>query len=261
MTHEEFENEAYADRYAAHQLTVDEELLFEPHLMECPRCQDAVEAAQGLRQGLRLEASRSAAPAPSARTQVLALAAAVLFALGGLAWSLRQAEISRREAGATTAAFENIQRDLAAQRERLETQRRDHAEAVARLQHELDQARSEPDDRPASTPLAGLPFYLLATLRDAPNELELKAADLRQGFTLALDAAPDTRFASYRVELRGAGGRALFERGDLSPNSLDTIPITFPAGFLTPGDYHLLLQGVAAGGERTEVARHAITVR
>lgn len=264
MLHADFDRESYAERYVLGHLAPEDEAAFEDHLMSCAQCQDAVDAVQGLREGFRGQARSLAAPPRAAqlwRPMALAAAAALALALG-LLWRQaadtgRQAEAGRLEA---TTARQALEQELA----NLRGQKAGRIEA---LEQELAAAREaaaqamKPATGKLAAPLAGLPLYLLATVRDRPAPLALESRDLAQGFTLALDAAPDPRFQRWRVRLQNAAGQNLFERADLKPTALDAVLVTFPAGFLPPGTYTLGLAGQDAQGQTTELARHQLVVR
>jgi hypothetical protein len=78
--------------------------------------------------------------------------------------------------------------------------------------------------------------------------------------SLAVDAGDDPRFASYRVRVTGPGGRTVFEQGDLHPNALEALLVTFPAGFFSPGEYRLSVAGVARNGSSTVLGSHPFRV-
>jgi hypothetical protein len=266
MLHADFDRESYAERYVLGHLKPEDEATFEDHLMGCAQCQDAVDAVQGLREGFRGQARTLAAPPRATQLwRPMALAATAALALTlGLLW--RQAADADRQAEAARLEVAAVQHTLS---EELATLRGQQSGKVDTLEQELAAARAAAADsaKAASAPgklaapLAGLPIYLLATVRDRPTPLTLDSRHLEQGFTLAVDAAPDPRFQRWRVTLQDADGKSLFDRADLQPTALDAVLVTFPAGFLPPGTYTLGLAGQDAQGQTTELARHQLVVR
>jgi hypothetical protein len=198
----------------------------------------------------------------------MALAAAAALALTlGLLWRQaadagRQADAARIETAALRQSFEEELATVRGQREgKVEVLEQELAAAREAAQAQAAAQSATPASGKLAAPLAGLPVYLLATVRDRPTPLELDRRDLAQGFTLALDAAPDPRFQRWRVTLQDTSGKKLFERADLQPTALDAVLVTFPAGFLPPGSYTLELAGQDVQGQATELARHQLEVR
>lgn len=243
----------------------------EEHLMTCEACQEAVEAARGLRRGLALVAAERAARPPllaPARRRWLAVAALLPLAAG--AWWLARHEQS--SAGRLAAAQAEVARLGAATEEARqagarEQQGRQAAEARGhQLELELQAARETALAAPAqvtavkAAPLVDLPTFLLAMVRDRPAgpDLVLRRSQLGSAFHLALDL-PDPGFDRFRVEIK-SGERTLLARRGLAPSALDALLLTLPADFLPQGENRLTLYGEGPGRPEQELARFRIAV-
>lgn len=280
--HADIERRALVERYFRGDLPPAEEVEFEAHFFACSRCQQDLELARELRQGLRgAAAGEAAGRATLTRFALVAwlarrrpavravLLAAVLLLLALPAWWLaergrgfeRQAEQARQEAEAWQERFEGEQRRSTEAEERLagrelgweeERQRLEELAALPRPRAG-DRAEDRAGDRASelARPLAGAPVLLLTTFRagqqeEAPPTIEAQPS--QGAFTLAVDAGADPRFASYRLTVTGAGGERLFRGEGLEPNALEVVMVTFPAGFFPPGDFRLTLEGILPEG-------------
>ena len=77
---------------------------------------------------------------------------------------------------------------------------------------------------------------------------------------MAIDPGADPRFESFAITISDPADEARFERDGLLPNVLEVIQITFPSGFLPPGDYRLVAHGTLPGGERVEIGSYPFRV-
>lgn len=266
--HRRLETTGLAERYLLGRLDRGEAERFEDHLVGCPRCQDEVEAARGLRLGLRAVATQAAVSAAVAsglrahlrrRSAGLPLWAAslALFLVAGVAVAFLAVERQRLTTdladatGRGTAEIHRLREELDAERAR-----RGEAERVA--------AAGEGE---LARPLAGLPVYLLAAIRgttddggsEAATVIDLGAAS--DGLVLAVDAAADPRYVTHRVVVADAEGEVVFRRDGLQPDALEAILVTFPAAFFAPGEYQLELYGVGPDGATERLARHRLLAR
>jgi hypothetical protein len=217
MNHATIEEQGLVERYFRGDLEASQEADFEEHFFACRRCQEELALARDLRQGIKAVAAEEA---------VRAVAGA-----GWLAWLARRTRLAQIGLAALAVAL------------------------LAGLPAAWFLSR-QPAPRLAGLagPLADAPVFLLSTFRDPSQPIVIDLAADAEAFTLAVDAGADPRFASYRLTIVGASGEPVFDRGGLVPNALEVLMVTFPAGFLGPGDYRLTVRGVPPGGEPTELS-------
>jgi hypothetical protein len=255
-SHERIEREAWVERYHRGDLTPDEEALFEEHFFTCPRCRDALEAAKDFQDGLRDVASHDAA-----RAVGLAAGAGLLrraTAGPGRRWLWAAALFLLVALPGWWLLFRD---DPAGERV---------TQGPAAVERPADPG-SLVDPVPAS-----LPVFLLTTLRGGGYEpaTVISATEAAGPLSLAVDAGGDdplgAAYDAYRVTIATAiadtdtdtdtDGATLFRRDGLQPNALEVIQLTFPAGFLPPGDHELVLEGTVEGSEAEEIGRYRFRV-
>lgn len=245
---------------------------FEEHLLTCETCQEAVQAARGLRRGLSLVAAEGQGARPATRQsslparRYLALAA-MLPLVAATFWVVRQEERANARVQAAQvelARLEKVAVEAEAALGREQELRREleirSQELAARVEAPKDAATKTSASR--LEPLAGLPTYLLAVLRDQPQgpDLVLRRQELGEAFHLALDL-PDPSFDRFRVEIFALDGHKLLERSALEPSELGALLITLPADFLPPGESRVQLYGQGPGRPEQELARFRIELR
>jgi len=179
----------------------------------------------------------------------LALAALLILGLPAL-WFASEGRSLRQTAAALQQRWQSRDRDAADLQKRLaesDAQRRE-------LESKLAQAKP-PEISPGS-----LAVVLLTAVR-GPGEPAATIDLSRTGdlVALAVDPGADARFASYRVTLTRAG-TPVFRQAGLQPNALETLMITFPTTFFTPGEYRLRLEGVKADGSASEIGGYPFRV-
>jgi hypothetical protein len=81
-----------------------------------------------------------------------------------------------------------------------------------------------------------------------------------EGFLLFVNVPPDTRYSSYIAELRNPGGKVDWSLA-IPASSDDSYPVHVPAASRAEGTYTLIVQGVTATGEKTEIGRTAFELR
>ena len=76
-----------------------------------------------------------------------------------------------------------------------------------------------------------------------------------EGFLLFVNIPPDRRYSSYIADLHDAAGKTEWSLTIPAVTAEDTWPIRVPAAAHQEGTYTLVVQGVSAAGERSEVGR------
>lgn len=220
------------ERYHRGALSAEDEERFEAHYLECAECQEELELQRSFVRGLKAVATEEAV-----RSAV---------GLGLVAWLSRRAVATAMAAVLVVAvglAFALLWR----QNRHLETR-------IAELATGASPIRGE-----VTAPLVGVPVALLGVVRGeegAPPVVNAGGGP----YSLAVDGGADPRVTSYAVTILDEDGGIRFERHGLLPNDLEVIQVTFPADFLSPGDYRLVLQGVRSDGAKEELADHPFRV-
>lgn len=284
MDHQYIDAESIAERYVAGKLEPDEEARFEKHYLVCSACVDRVEEAQRLRRGLARVAQQEAAGA--VRVGILAKVlgwsrsrqAGWVLALALLAAAL-PASLGYREAGRLRSELETAQKalatareapsgeeDLTALRQELELERAGRQEDEARWSRELDATRKERED---------LSYRLEAERRLGAEPSVFPLSAFRSGDSSAVNRItsppppkrillwlepPPPSYPRYRATLRREAGETVWEAGALELNALGALALSFPAGFLGDGEYHLSLEGIPTEGEAVLLNRYPIRV-
>ncbi len=70
----------------------------------------------------------------------------------------------------------------------------------------------------------------------------------------------DAGVPAYRATLLGPDGGVVWRGENLELNRLGALLLTFPPGFLSPGEYALRIEGLPATGEPLPVARFRLSV-
>jgi hypothetical protein len=81
-----------------------------------------------------------------------------------------------------------------------------------------------------------------------------------EGFLLFVNVPPDTRYSSYIAELQDPAGKVDWSLS-IPASSDDSYPVHVPAAPRGGGTYTVIVQGVTAGGENTEIGRTAFELR
>jgi hypothetical protein len=289
MDHAYIAAHALIDRYRRGLLPPDEEARFEEHFFGCPQCAAELEAARAFALGMKAMAAEDAVRlahaaglfawlARRSRLAQAGIALAALLAAAVLPAVWLASRDARRQA-TVASARDSYQERWQGERQRTAELGRRLAEsetgrlAGRRQIEELSRsqaaaAQTQPQKQaPASgalpwlAPLVDTPLVLLHSLRGEPAAAATIDPRRAAGpLTLAIEAADDPRFASYRLELKDAQGRVLLHRAGLHPNALETLLITFPPSFFAPGDYRLEVAGVTPAGEEMAVASYPLHV-
>ena len=261
MEHAHFDENDTAERYVTGRMSAEERAGFEAHFVDCPRCLDRIEAAEGLRAGIARAAvseqprslpfgmpRRSRAPAIA-----MALAASVLLVLGAsVGLSLRTA---RRAEAALEA--ERASAAQAAQRLGDAEQKLGAAEAAVRQERE---ARSALEDQLARErrPQLQVPVFALIATRGEEAET-VRLPPVPQWLIVSFERESPPRYDRYRVTLLSSDGKQLWQ-GEAQPTSSEQLALGLHSSLLPPGAYVFELEGIGRGGAVVRVARHAIRV-
>jgi len=270
MDHDFISEHGLIERYHQGLLAPEEEARFEEHFVTCADCMEQLELARGFERGLKAVVAEDAAKAVvqaglfawlarRSRAAQWGLGMAALLLAAGLAafWPLSQGRDLRQTAAGWRARWQterqgaaDLERRLAASERRRDDERRE-------LEARLAQAREQPAGLRGilERPLANLPVVLLSAVRGGAGDAPVTIDRTQAGAPLALavDVGDDPRYAGYRVTITGKGGAAVFSQAGLQPNALETLLITFPAGFFADGDYRLRVDGTRSAGGTDEI--------
>jgi len=230
LNHDAIDAQNLVERYHLATLPADVEERFETHFMDCPKCQEELEAQRSFTRGIKSVAAEEAA-----RTAV---------GLGLAAW------LSRRGFGLLavllTLTVGLILAHLRNENQRLETHL---AELLA------------PNRSPGelSSPLVQVPVALLRTLR-SDNAPTNQVIDPGNPYAVAVDVGIDPRLSDFSITLLDDVGEIRFASEHLTANALEVIQLTLPTGFLEAGRYELLAAGSLPGGEAVEIGRYPFTL-
>lgn len=263
MDHTTIEENGLIERYYQGLLPPEEEARFEEHFVACPQCTEQLELARGFQRGVKSMVAEDAARVAliqaglfawlARRSRLaqwgLALAALLILGLPSL-WFASEGRSLRQ----TVATFEERWKSRDRDAEDLQKRLADSESHRRELESKLAQAK--PPERSPGL----LPVVLLTAVR-GPGEPEATIDLSRTGdlIALAVDPGADARFASYRVTVTRASA-TVFRQAGLQPNALETLMITFPASFFTPGEYRLRLEGLKPDGTASEIGGYPFRV-
>jgi hypothetical protein len=216
VDHGYIEEHNLPERYVLGQLDDAEQVSFEDHFVDCPRCLDAVEVVQELAAGL---AAVDAAPSDAPLASVVSIRPRRRSAPGWIASALP------RWAAAAVLALALLpslwlarqNRDLASEVERLRRPWVATPAAVLELRRDAGPADAAP-----TVPASGQPWIPLA----------IDLADVA-GLTVDVEL--------YR------GGDLLWTGTDLRPPDFGPLILSLPSHWLTPGRYRIELSLKAEG--------------
>jgi hypothetical protein len=261
MEHANFEESDTAERYVTKRLSAEERARFEAHFVDCSRCLDRIEAAEGLREGIaRAAVGEEPRPLPFRMPRrsrpaaiALALAASLLLVLGAsVALSLRTARRAEAALEAERAAEAQAKQQLADAEQRLSA-----AEAAARQEQ---QARSALEAQLAKErrPQLAVPVFALITTRGDEKET-LRLPPVPQWILLSLERESPARFDRYQVTVMSPDGRQLWQ-GEVQPTSREQLAVGLHSSLLPPSDYVIQVDGIGRARTPVRVARHAVRV-
>jgi hypothetical protein len=240
MDHTGIDDALTAEHYVLGRLTEEERQSFEEHFLDCPRCLEAVEAAEGLRDGLKGIAPAVSAPAegnvapfrPRERKTrpVVTLLAAACVGLAFLsALFFRQTRAAREE--------------LTGSRQLLQQTQRRQAELEGTLGREREERAR------AAESLRAAPVFMLNLTRGASPEPEdhIVLPEAPGWVTLIFDRPERRGVQDYRVRVSSADGRPVGEAAAARTTEGGLLAVSLPSGRLAAGDYVLEVEGLAAG--------------
>jgi hypothetical protein len=270
MDHQYVEDNGLIDLYRRDVLPPEEEARFEEHFAGCLECIEQLEAARGFQLGLKTLAAEDAARAVvqagllawlARRRGLLLSVAALLVAALPVLWLLRENREMARQASVSRESLET-ERQRAGDLERrlAETERRN---AQARRELEARIAQAKPPEEPRKEgPLVNTPVFLLAMVRsEGEPAAVIDLGKIGRVLTLAVDPGASAAFETYRATITDSAGRRVFRQDGLKPNALETVMITFPATFFSPGDHRLTLEGLRPDGTAAEIGGYPFRVR
>jgi hypothetical protein len=269
MDHQYVLDNGLIDLYRRGALPPEEEARFEEHFAGCAECLEQLEAARGFQLGLKALAAEDAARtvveagllAWLARRGRLAFALAVLLVALPALWLLRENREMAQQASALREQGEAERQRVGELERRLAETEDRNAEERRRLEARIAQAKP-PEEPRAEGPLVNTPVFLLSLVRSEGGEpaATIDLGKIDRVLTLAVDPGADAAFGTYRATITDSAGRRVFREGGLEPNALETVMITFPARFFSPGDYRLELEGLRADGTAGEIGGYPFRV-
>lgn len=177
----------------------------------------------------------------------------------------RQAQDRGRSTTALEERLATSEEQLAAAQGTLEQLQSRLAELAAAVGEQATDAASG-----LGRPLADLPVFLLRTVRGGDEPPQVSAPPEAGALALAVDVGFDPRFVHYRARVLDGGldspaggpegGRVLYRAGNLQPNALEVLMLTFPADFLPPGEHRLVVEGITEDGAAVLVGTYPFRV-
>ena len=257
MDQEQIHESDLVERYVTGRLPNEEQADFEAHFVDCPRCLDRLEAAQGLRRGMsslpsREEERPAKEPLPKVhflrvnRAAAFAIAASIILVLalaGGAAF--RDAQLAKNALEEERVAATGLQRQLDQAQAALQQEQASRSG----FEKELSQRRQAQLQVPV--------FALIAMRGDESETLQLPSSP--QWILLSLERESPPRFERYRITLLSSTGKKLWE-GEAKATSRDTVALGLHSSLLPPGTYVFQVQGISKSGAPSLVARHRVRV-
>ena len=229
MEHERIDADHFADRWVTGRLDEPERRRFEEHFVDCPRCLDSIDAAEGLRDGLgELAGDHFPVSSEMSRMNRPALAAAAALAVALIGGGLLYRALRRADRALET--------ERAAARPTTSTAAADTAIPVAAAVVTLDLSRG-PAEEPETVVLERTSRSVVLAF-DPPNPPDV------HDFRIRLSSAD-----------RGPVGPAVAAREGLN----GVAAVSVPAALLAPGDYLLVVDGVSPRGQQ-ELARYRFRI-
>ncbi len=122
--------------------------------------------------------------------------------------------------------------------------------------HDLEQ-----DIERLSKPHVSVPSVLLTIARGPEETPVVVTPPNRSAAWWALEVGVSDRAAAYSTRLLDAADRNLWRADDVLADRSGRLVLTFPAGFLTAGDYRLVVDGVTVDGQGLDQASYRFRIR
>ncbi len=277
MDHTYVEEHDLLEAYLAERLSAEERDSFEAHYFSCETCLERLEAAEGLREGMRRVAAEDLAQAVAVRAQLgflaglAALSRRHRFALAGAflllaalpaGWLIERNRRLERQLTETAAASERQRTALEA---RLESLEETGTGDRRRLTEELAREREARATTPQLTqPQINVPLFLLAAVRSGESAGREPVSQIplskSTGSVILTAELATVDYPAYRAVLRTADGREIWQAGSLHPDSRDALVLLLPASMLEPGTYRLTIEGARKDGKVFPVAAYPFRV-
>jgi hypothetical protein len=152
----------------------------------------------------------------------------------------------------------------------METRERESSLQRERLAAQLELMRKEgdspfPPSRKAAEYQSETPVFALSVVRGGGPDLSqpvnrIEIAPSAKWVILLLELEPDPELRSYRCAISTAGGRSVWTKNGLNPNSKNGLALSFNSNLFKPGDYSLTLEGITEQEDRVPVAKCAFRV-
>jgi hypothetical protein len=294
MEHSYIKDHHIVDSYLSGKLSAEDRMRFEEHFVDCAECHDRLWTADNFRAGLRIvvaeEATRFHASLRVRQAGVLARVAwlirrrrapllavvILLIALPIVLLTLEWRSARRDLAQATHASSEwrrkyeegeQAARDLAKE---MQTRERESSLQREQLAAQLEFMRKAsdspfPPSRKAAEYQSEAPVFALSGVRGGSPDLSqpvnrIALALSAKWMILLLELEPDPDLRSYRCAVSTAGGRSIWTKNGLKPNSKNGFALSFNSNLFKPGNYLLTLEGLTAQDNRVPVATYAFHV-
>jgi hypothetical protein len=294
MEHSYIKDHHIADRYLSGKLSVQEQMRFEEHFVDCAGCHDRLWTADNFRAGLRIVAAEEATRFRAymrvrqagvlvrvawliRRRQALLLAVVTLLIALPMALVILEWRSARRDLAQATQDSsewrrkyeegEQAARDLAKE---IQTRERESSSQRERLAAQLELARKAADSPPLPSRKRAenqseAPVFPLSGLRGDGSDLSqpvnrITLAPSSKWMILLLELEPDPDIRSYRGAISTADGRSVWTKNGLKPNSRNALALSFNSNLFKPGDYLLTLEGLTSQDGPVPIATHAFRV-
>lgn len=279
MDHEQIDQFDLVDRYLMGKLAMAESASFEEHFVDCPQCLTRLQTTNRFLQGLRsvtaeqtLQIDRPR-PFPAGGTWLHALfynplawaTACLLIAAFAAFWGINYMQRLRTEAAQAKGFSEQLQRRLddeqqaalAADKKRQETESQLLGQQQV-LEAKLKEEQAQRAKMAAAydrwmRPEGNLPIIVLTSMRGrepdaagAGNKIILPRSAAM--FALSIPLEGEISYESYRMTIFDHRHHQVWNREGLIPDRYSSLSVGFKIGFLRPGDYSLLVEGIKKEG-------------